>query len=120
LSGSKRSHAAMSTSPPKISPARSNFSFSRYNIPSPSSTDFAGSDGYHRAKRQKTSVVWDPSKGFVAGDEHGNPIKDEPTQSGPPKNEAERILERLESIRRPQLDTLRNKVCCFPSQGTKQ
>ena len=111
LSGTKRGYNSISQSPPKISPVRTSF-FSngvKNTTLSPTSTDF-GSDHTHRAKRQRVGMIWDPEKGFVASDAEGKPLQQEMARQSVPKNEAERILERLESIRRPQLDGLRNKV----------
>lgn len=114
----------MSVSPPKISPVHS--SLFRPNstgvTASPTSTDF-GSDAMHRSKRQRLSVVWDPEKGFVTSDADGRSASQALDIGEAPKNEAERILERLESLRRPQVDGMRatvsNRVCgmCFHGQS---
>lgn len=113
--GSKRDFGAMSMSPPKASPGPHAFyraTPSGLNA-SPTNTDF-GSDLSHRSKRQRVSVAWHPDKGFVSTDADGNPLHDSGPPPSVPKNEAERILERLENIRRPQIEGLRSSVRCKP------
>ena len=120
LSGTKRGLSSMLSqggSPPRISPVYGTYACQpsyagSLGFPSPASTDFAGEIA-HRAKRQRMSVVWDPERGFVPSDADGKPVPltDEGAGQEVPKNEAERILERLEGLRRPQIDGLRNRVC---------
>lgn len=107
LSGLKRDHRAISTSPPKMSPGRHTFSQA-----SPTGTDFS-SNFSHRNKRQRVSVAWHPEQGFISTDADGHPLRTDDLPVSVPKNEAERILERLENIRRPQIDGLRSSVCAF-------
>lgn len=111
LAGSKRDYGAMSMSPPKASPLPPAFHRATPNgiRGSPTATDF-GSDISHRSKRQRVSVAWHPEKGFVPADADGNPLPIDEPPPQIPKNEAERILERLENIRRPQIDGLRSSV----------
>ena len=75
---------------------------------SPAPSDFSA-DRPHRAKRQRLGMVWDPERGFIPGDADGKPILKLELEA-PPKNEAERILERLENVRKFQVDGLRNRV----------
>ena len=114
----KRSYGSMS--PTRISPM-----FGGYPRPttgaagggsniSPTSTDF--SEYGRTAKRQKKEVVWQSGKGFVAVDVVAADGGDDRLENGDeggggmPKNAAELTLERLENLRRPQLDSLRNRV----------
>lgn len=109
--GQKRGLSAISNSPPKVSPVHSTYSNRyRHGTPmgvSPTLTDF---DHLHRAKRQRTSFVWHPERGFVAGDEDGKPIEEPEEPIEAPKNDAERILQRLESTRTLQVNGLRSHV----------
>lgn len=111
LNGLKRDHGAMSMSPPKHSPGSLPYfrtASQGLNI-SPTSTDFS-TDFSHRNKRQRVSVAWHPEEGFISTDAEGNPLRNDVAPVAVPKNEAERILERLENIRRPQINGLRSSV----------
>lgn len=111
LSGNKRDYNAMSVSPQQASPRSSAFFRGNSNglHPSPTGTDFS-TDFSHRNKRQRVSIAWHPEKGFISTDVDGNPLRSDDPPALVPKNEAERILERLENIRRPQIDGLRSSV----------
>lgn len=114
LSGLKRDHGAMSMSPPKPSPGPHAYfrTTSQGLHASPTGTDFS-TEFSHRNKRQRVSVAWHPEEGFISTDAEGNPLRHDVPPVSVPKNEAERILERLENIRRPQIDGLRSSVRIF-------
>lgn len=111
LAGTKRSYGATSYSPPKGSPLpHSAFRASPGNMHiSPVGTEF-GSEHSHRSKRPRLSVVWHPEKGFIQGDADGRTTQEGQMPAPEPKNEAEKILQRLESTRSSQIAGLRSSV----------
>lgn len=119
LSGKKRPYGALSVSPPRSAVAGQRI-YSPFRAPSnisPTHTDFSTttSEAAARAnKRQKKDIVWIEGRGFVAVDVDGKPVEDrereEREMMAMPQNEAERTLVRLESLRRPQIDSLRSRV----------